>query len=216
MYKPVFVALGLWDWLIKFAEQLGYIGVFLTSLAGAMSIIIPIPYTVVILTLGMKMNPLLLAIAGGTGSAVGEFSGYVLGYYGRAIISEKQQRKMDFMMRVFEHYGAIAIFLFALTPLPDDLLFIPLGMLRYSFVKAFIPCILGKLLMCFILAYGGQVYFDLLSILFGESGLVGTIITSVITTTLLIILLVAMFRIDWEKVFERYVSQGSEKVEGNR
>ena len=215
-YKPVFVALGLWDWLINFAEQLGYIGVFLTSFAGAVSIIIPIPYTVVILTLGMKMNPLLLTIAGGTGSAIGEFSGYALGYYGRAIISEKHQRKMDFMMKVFEHYGAITIFLFALTPLPDDLLFIPLGILRYSFVKAFIPCILGKLLMCSILAYGGQVYGDLLSIIFGDGGLVGAIITSVVTTILLIILLVAMFKIDWEKIFERYVGEGSEKVEGDR
>ncbi len=206
----------MWDWLISFAEQLGYIGVFITSLAGAMSIIIPIPYTLVILTLGTRMNPLLLTIAAGTGSAIGEFSGYALGYYGRAIISEKQQRKMDFMMRVFERYGAITIFLFALTPLPDDLLFIPLGILRYSFVKAFIPCILGKLLMCSILAYGGQFYFDLLSIIFGDSGPVGAVITSVITIVLLIILLVAMFKIDWEKIFERYVSQGSEEVEGNR
>jgi len=123
---------------------------------------------------------------------------------------------MDFMIRIFNRYGAIAIFIFALTPLPDDLLFIPFGMLRYSFVKAFIPSILGKLLMCSILAYGGQAYGDVLSILFGESGLVGTIITSAITTALLIILLVAMFKIDWEKLFEKYVSQGSEKDEGNR
>ena len=212
----VFVALGLWDWLINLAEQLGYIGVFLTSFAGAVSIIVPIPYTLVILTLGMRMNPLLLAIAGGTGSAIGEFSGYVLGYYGRAIINEKLQRKMNFIMRVFERYGAITIFLFALTPLPDDLLFIPLGILRYSFVKAFIPCFLGKMLMCSILAYGGQIYGDLLSIIFGDGGLVGTIITSIITTVLLIILLVAMFKIDWEKVFEKYVGEGSEKVEGDR
>ncbi|NIU80841.1 hypothetical protein GWN63_01130 [Candidatus Bathyarchaeota archaeon] len=206
----------MWDWLINFAEQLGYVGVFLTSLVGAMSIVIPVPYTLVILTLGTRMNPLLLAVAGGTGSAVGEFSGYLLGYYGRAIISEERQRKMNHMLRVFEHYGAIAIFLFALTPLPDDLLFIPLGIMRYNFVKAFVPSVLGKILMSSILAYGGRFYFDLLSIAFGkgESGLTGMIFTSVVTAALLIIILVALFKIDWERLFPNY-TQEAEKLEDN-
>ncbi len=205
------------DW-INYFLQLRYVGVFLISLIGTASIIIPIPYTLVILTLGMTpgWDPLLLTAAGALGSGIGEFSGYLLGYYGRSIISEERQRKMNYMMKIFNRYGPIVIFLFALTPLPDDLLFIPLGILRYSFIKAFIPCILGKTLMCAILAYGGQVYGELLSIIFGESGPVGTIITSVITTVLLTILLVAMFKIDWEKIFEKYVSPGSEKVEGDR
>ena len=138
---------GLLDWE-NYLLQYSYVGVFAISLIGAMSIIVPIPYTFIILTLGIEgMNPLLLTVAGGLGSGVGEFSGYILGYYGRSVISEKQQRKMDFMIRVFNRYGPITIFLFALTPLPDDLLFIPLGMLRYKFVKAFIPSILGKTLM---------------------------------------------------------------------
>ena len=205
------------DW-INYLLQFRYVGVFLVSLVGTASIIIPIPYTLVILTLAInpEWDPLLLTVAGGLGSGIGELSGYLIGYYGRSAISKERRRKMDFMIRIFNRYGAIAIFIFALTPLPDDLLFIPFGMLRYSFVKAFIPSILGKLLMCSILAYGGQAYGDVLSILFGESGLVGTIITSAITTALLIILLVAMFKIDWEKLFEKYVSQGSEKDEGNR
>ena len=205
------------DW-INYLLQFRYVGVFLVSLVGTASIIIPIPYTLVILTLAInpEWDPLLLTVAGGLGSGIGELSGYLIGYYGRSAISKERRRKMDFMIRIFNRYGAIAIFIFALTPLPDDLLFIPFGMLRYSLVKAFIPSILGKLLMCSILAYGGQAYGNVLSILFGESGLVGTIITSAITTALLIILLVAMFKIDWEKLFEKYVSQGSEKDEGNR
>nr|NIQ07607.1 hypothetical protein [Candidatus Korarchaeota archaeon] len=70
-----------------------------------MSIIIPIPYTFVILTLGMRgvMDPLLLTVAGGLGSAIGELSGYLLGYYGRALISEKRQRKIDYIVRILEN-----------------------------------------------------------------------------------------------------------------
>ena len=36
------------------------------------------------------------------------------------------------------------IFLFALTPLPDDILFLPLGMIKYPFWKCIIPGWLGK------------------------------------------------------------------------
>jgi membrane protein DedA with SNARE-associated domain len=196
---------GLLDWE-NYLLQYSYVGVFAISLIGAMSIIVPIPYTFIILTLGMgEMNPLLLTVAGGLGSGVGEFSGYILGYYGRSVISEKQQRKMGYMIRIFDRYGPITIFLFALTPLPDDLLFIPLGMLRYKFVKAFIPSILGKTLMCAILAYGGQFFGNILSVIFGESTPEMKLLVSIITAIALVFILVAMLKIDWEKIFEKYV-----------
>ncbi len=204
------------DW-INYLLQYSYLGVFAISLIGSMSIIFPIPYTLVILTLGMRgMNPLLLTVAGGLGSGIGEFSGYILGYYGRSVISEKRQRKMDYMMRVFNHYGPIAIFLFALTPLPDDLLFIPLGILRYKFAKAFVPCFLGKLLMCSILAYSGRWYYGILSIVFGEHTWEVELLTSIITAIALVLIILAMLKIDWEKVFEKYMAKGvKEKVEDN-
>lgn len=196
-----------WDW-VNYLTQFGYLGVFLISLTGAMSVIIPIPYTLVILTLGIRgMDPLLLAVAGGLGSGLGEFAGYILGYYGRTMIKEERQRKMNYIMKFFDRYGPITIFLFALTPLPDDLLFIPLGILRYKFVKAFVPCFIGKLFMCYILAYGGRLYSDFLLTIFGEGGWAGTILTAI----LLILVLVVMLKIDWEKIFERYVVKGVEK-----
>lgn len=199
--------------------QFGYFGVFFISFIGTMSIIVPIPYTLVILWLSMRgiMNPLLLTIAGSIGSGIGEFSGYALGYYGRTMISKKRQRKMNYMVKVLNRYGSIVIFLFALTPLPDDLLFVPLGILRYSFIKAFIPCFLGKLLMCGILAFGGQLYYDVLLIIFGEMTWEIEILTSIITAVALMLTLVAMFKIDWEKLLKKYVDvEAKERVEGNR
>ena len=192
----------------QFALQFGYFGVFLISLIGTLSVVFPIPYTIVIYFLGAVrvLDPFLIAVAGGLGSALGEFSGYVLGYYGRAVLSEDRRRKMDYMMKVFHHYGFAAIFLFALTPLPDDLLFIPLGIMRYRFVKAFIPALLGKMLMCFILAYSGYMSFGIIKVVFGEGGWLGVVITS----AFLIIVIVAILKIDWEKIFEKYV--GAERV----
>jgi len=206
------VYLALLEWMEQFALQFGYVGVFLISLIGAVSIIFPIPYTLLIYLLGSVLNPLLVAVSGGLGSALGEFSGYVLGYYGRAVLSEERRRKMDYMMKVFQRYGSAGIFLFALTPLPDDLLFIPLGIMRYRFVKVFIPALLGKMLMCFILAFSGYLSIGVIKVVFGEGGWLGTIVTS----ALLIIIIVAILRIDWEKVFEKHMAKGvKEKVEGD-
>ena len=201
------IYLALLEWMEQFALQFGYPGVFLISLIGALSIIVPIPYTIVIYLLGSFLNPILVAVSGGLGSALGEFSGYVLGYYGRAVLSEERRRKMDYMMKVFHRYGFATIFIFALTPLPDDLLFIPLGIMRYNFLKVFVPAFLGKTLMCFILAYSGYLSIGVIKSIFGgESGWLAVVVTS----ALLIIVIAVILKIDWEKVFEKYV--GVEKV----
>jgi membrane protein YqaA with SNARE-associated domain len=197
------------NWLLEqmeqFALQFGYLGVFIISFIGSVSVIFPIPYTIVIYLLGAVLDPFFVAVSGGLGSALGEFSGYALGYYGRTVVSKKRQKQMNYMVKLFDRYGPAAIFLFALTPLPDDLLFIPLGIMRYSFLKAFIPALFGKILMTFILAYSGQQSITIIKTLFAGSGLLGTVITS----ALLIIIIVAMIKIDWEKLFEKHV--GAEK-----
>jgi len=174
------------------------------SLIGASSIIVPIPYTIVIFLISSKYDPILLALTGGTGAALGEFFGYLLGFYGQKILSEERKRKMVFMIKIFGRYGPLAIFLFALTPLPDDLLFIPLGILRYKFIKAFIPAILGKILMVYLLAYFGRIGSEVILIIFGEGNMW---IGMIITTILLAIILVMLLRIDWEKVFQKYMAK---------
>jgi len=188
------------QWLESLALQYGYFGIFLLSFLGAASIIFPIPYPLVIFYLGSlsNFNPFLIAISGGAGSALGEFFGYFLGYYGRAVLSKERQRKIDYVMKVFSRYGALAIFIFALTPLPDDLLFIPLGIMRYSFVKAFIPSLAGKILMCLILAYGGRLSMNIIENFMGEKGGYVSILAS---TVLLIVVLIVILKVDWEKIF---------------
>jgi len=205
---------ALWQGLIQY----GYFGVFLISFIGTASIIVPVPYTLIIFTLSTtgQWDPILLTIAGGIGSAIGEFSGYALGYFGRKIVSEERQRKMTYLVKLFDRYGPLAIFVFALTPLPDDVLFIPLGILRYKFYKAFIPALIGKVLMIFLLVNFGKIWGNILIQLFGDSG---NLYGMIATTVLLIIVIIALYRIDWEKMFKKYVGEREEeakkKIESN-
>jgi membrane protein YqaA with SNARE-associated domain len=198
------------EWMQKFAVQYGYLGIFLISLLGATSIFVPIPYTIVIFILGglPSFDPLLIAVAAGIGSAIGEFSGYLLGVGGRKVISDKYKKRMEFITKLFKKYGAITIFIFALTPLPDDLLFIPLGVMRYSLLRAFIPALLGKFFSNLIIAYSGRLSLDIVKNIFGVEGegmslLIGTIIGIV----LLVIVIIIMFKFDWEKHFAKYVDE---------
>jgi membrane protein YqaA with SNARE-associated domain len=208
--------LSLQDQISQFLQQLsqlGYIGILAMSFIGASSIIFPVPYTIVIFLIASQYDPVLLAVFGGIGAALGEFTGYLLGFYGRRILSEERRRKMEALVKLFGRYGPLAIFLFALTPLPDDLLFIPLGIMRYKPVKAFIPALLGKILMLFILAYFGRVGANVILLIFGEGNMwVGMAVTAVLLTVVLVLL----FRVDWEKVLQKYMgNRGEKKVESD-
>lgn len=147
---------------------------------------------VVLLTLSATgpFNIFLLAAAAGLGSAAGELVGYGLGYLGRKIVSNRYKRRLNAILGFFGRFGAAAVFIFAMTPLPDDLLFIPLGLLRYSLWKVFLPAVAGKFLMCLIIAYVGAATGQLW---------VESPIFAVVTIILLAIVIIAMFRIDWEK-----------------
>jgi len=190
--------------------QYGYFGIFLISLFGAMSIFFPIPYTVVIFWIGaLKVfDPIWIAVAAGIGSTIGEFSGYLIGFGGRKVISQKYKKKMDFLMRLFKKYGSALIFIFSLTPLPDDLLFIPLGVMRYSMIRAFIPALIGKFVMNLIIAYSGRFSLQIIGEIFGvESNWFSALIGMVLAIVLLMAVLIIMFKVDWEKYFEKYLDE---------
>jgi len=196
------------EWMKALAVQYEYFGIFLIGLIGASSIFFPIPYTVVIFALGGMFEPVWIAVAAGIGSAVGEFSGYLLGFGGRRVIGEKYKKKMEFLMKLFDRFGPIVIFVFALTPLPDDLLFIPLGVIRYSLVRALIPALVGKICMNFIVAYSGRFSVEIIRDIFGvESDWISGLIGMVLALVLLIIVFVVMFKVDWEKRFEKYIAK---------
>lgn len=199
---------------MNLAQQYGYFGIFLISLIGALSIFFPIPYTVVIFTLGgLKVGeawvfePVWIALAAGTGSTVGELSGYLLGLGGRKVISGKYKRKMELLVKFFNKFGPVAIFLFALTPLPDDLLFIPLGVMRYSIVKTVVPAFIGKFFMNLIVAYSGRFSIQILKDIFGvESDWISALVGMVLAIALLVIVFILMFKMDWEKLLQNYVN----------
>lgn len=185
-----------WETLVS----LGYPGIFILSFLGACTVVFPLPYTAGLVAAGATgyFNLLALAIAAGLGSAVGEFVGYGAGYAGRNFAGGKYESKFKAMLRIFRRYGTPAIFLFALTPLPDDLLFVPLGLARYSFWRAFIPCVAGKFLMSFILVHFGARM---------GAAFISSWVSMVLFAILMILVIYIILRIDWVKIADRIVPE---------
>lgn len=197
-------------WMVNLGVQYGYLGVFAFSLIGALSIFLPVPDSLTVFTIsGLKVGgsylfePIWIATAAGIGSMIGEFSGYLLGFGGRKAITGRYKKNVDFLIRVFNKFGAVAIFIFALTPLPDDLIFIPLGVMHYNPFKAILPALAGKFLMNLIIAYGGRYSIEFIEDIFGVGN---ELIVSLLIFAAGIILTIVLFRVDWERYFGKYLS----------
>jgi len=189
--------------------QYGYIGVIAMSLAGALSIFVPIPDTIAVFTLaGLKVGtnwvfePMLLALAAAIGGAIGNLSGYLLGLSSRKAITGRFRRNVDFLVKILNRFGALAIFAFALTPLPDDLVFIPLGVKRYNPIKAVVSAMAGKFLFCLTVAYGARFSIGIIVNMLGvESGLVSLLVS----TTSGLTLTIALLKVDWAALYEKHM-----------
>jgi len=146
--------------LVRAILHLGYLGAFLSGFLGTSSLLISFfpPQIVVFLMSAPRLgfNPLLLGIASGLGAGIAQYLHYYVGSAGRFLVSEKHREMMERWKTRLNKYGLILIFLFAVTPLtPDDLIWIPLGMMNYPKAKALMAAILGKTIMLVICAYGG-------------------------------------------------------------
>jgi membrane protein YqaA with SNARE-associated domain len=199
----------IFNWMMSVGLQYGYFGVFALSLVGAMSILFPVPDSLAVFTLsGLRVGgnyvfePVWIAAVAGVGSTIGEFSGYLLGFGGRKKITEKYKKNVDFLVKVFNRFGAVAIFIFALTPLPDDLIFIPLGVMRYNPLKAMLAAVAGKFFMGLIIAYGGRYSVEFVQDVFGVGG---EFMSSLLVFVAGVIVTIVLFKVDWEKYFGKYL-----------
>jgi membrane protein YqaA with SNARE-associated domain len=145
--------LEFFRWLLN---SYGLVGIFLVSLIGSSTIILPLPSAAIIFLAGSIMNPLLVGALGGLGSTIGEFSGYILGQGGRKAIERKWKKEIDKIEKLFEKYGGFLVTVaFAATPLPDDIVGLFCGVINYNVKKFFFAVLIGKLIMNLALAYGG-------------------------------------------------------------
>lgn len=136
-------------------EALGYPGIFLVSLLANATLILPVPGVLFTSAMGAVFNPFWVAIAAGTGAAIGEISGYLAGFSGQGIVEKtKWSDKIEGWMR---KYGSITILAMSTIPNPVfDIAGITAGALKMPFYQFFFFCWLGKVIKMMAFAYGGS------------------------------------------------------------
>ena len=197
------VGLNIWGWMEGLVHSYGYAGAFVISIFGNFTLFFPVPYALTIYAFGATLDPLLLGLVCGLGATIGEFSAYLIGRGGRELIEGSYGRRLERAKTLIQRYGMLAIFFFALTPLPDDLILIPLGMLKYSLRKALVAAFLGKVAMCLAIAYAGRFSFEVVRDVFESGGALGGVISAV----LLVIVIVAMIKVDWSKFIGNFAGK---------
>ena len=205
--------------IFPFAPEVGYIGLSLVSFFGSLIPFVPIPSFVLLATMavGEQFNIHVLVLCAALTSAVAKQIIFYLSYGGRRIISEKTKTRMKPFQKLVKRYGASAAFVAAATPIPDDVVYIPLGLAKYNPKKFFVATLSGKIVLCYIIVLishymGLSILEPILEDVDDPAPVyIGIILFGAVMTTVVILLL----RLDWAKILGRVAPWTLDEDNGN-
>ena len=133
----------------------GYPGIFLVSLLGNATIVLPAPSIFLVFSMGSALPFYWVGLSAGVGEALGELTGYTLGVSGRAVIEKREtyERLRGWMQR----RGGLTILALCVVPNPIvDLAGIAAGSLGYPLWRFLLFCWLGKTIKSILIAWAGS------------------------------------------------------------
>ncbi|MDD2921255.1 MAG: VTT domain-containing protein [Anaerolineales bacterium] len=148
------------DHVEEFAAY-GYPGIFLIMLMANATVFLPAPGVAVVFAMGgvSAFHPLLVALAAGTGGAIGELSGYLAGFSGQAIVE-----RADVYEKInpwIQKYGGWAVLVLSAIPNPFfDIAGIAAGMAKMPLWKFLLFCWVGQIIKMALFAYAGAYSID--------------------------------------------------------
>lgn len=179
------------------------------SILGAL-IPIPIPYIIPAALFASAWynsdtitNPILkitgMIVFAALGNAIGDFLDYVIGKGAGHVMSKEDPDKTDkWSNLIMKKPKAIPVIIvcFGLTPLPDSLLLVPLGLVKYPMKKTLLWMYVGKLGMFLIVAIAGILSIEPILNLLGEGGGDSGSIVGVLLLFLIWIIIAVMAKVD--------------------
>ena len=196
---------------IRFIEGMDYLAIFLLTFISAVLIIVPIPYFPILMTavLVTDLDPNLIILFGALGAVSAKSIVYMVSYYGTNIGNLKRNfnsEEYPETYRILRKYGGLTIFLAGITPIPDNIIFIPFGMYRYNPLKFILITFSSKMLLNVIVVWGTIIIGKPIIGNFSEMSLdINTLIVTVIVSIIVFgILFVFFLKIKWAVFLERF------------
>lgn len=128
----------------------GMVGLFIGCFLANATVLLPAPSILLVCQFALIYNPLITALVGGLGAAIGEMVGYLAGQTGRQIIQSKRNGKI---ISAFQKHPYLLVFLFSVIPWPlFDIIGVLSGASHLKWYRFLYTCWAGKVIK--MLTYG--------------------------------------------------------------
>jgi uncharacterized membrane protein YdjX (TVP38/TMEM64 family) len=135
--------------------KFSYPGIFLLSFMAYATVFLPAPGVAVVFTMGAVFNPLVVALVAGAGAALGELTGYLVGFSSQPVIehADVYQRMVAWLTK----YGSIAVLILSAIPNPFfDITGLAAGALKMPVLKFLLWTWIGETLKMLAFSYAGS------------------------------------------------------------
>ena len=187
--------------------EVGYVGLVLVSFFGSLIPFVPFPAFILLATMSTtdEFDLNIITITSAVASAAAKQIIFTLSYGGRKIISEQTRKRIKPFERLVKRYGAGAAFVAAATPIPDDLIYVPLGLAKYNPLRFFISTVAGKIVLSYAIVFISRSFgLSYINPLLDKVGDVSTIyIGTAIFVAMITGVVILMLRLNWERVLGR-------------
>ena len=141
-------------------------------------------------------DPLSTGILVALGATCAKLIHYTVSFFVGKHISEERRRRLDTAALKTRRWASLAVFIAAATPIPDDPVIIPLGLMKYNPAKLASAYFAGKLSIAVLGAFFGG---------FGEkllNGYVSQGVVAIISIALTVAITVILLKVDLSKLPE--------------
>lgn len=163
-----------------------------------------LPYLIIILSYAISYSSLydkiLIVVSSAFGASIGKLVIYVIGRVFSKTLSPASRRNVELFSKIAKKSTALAVFAFAALPLPDDVLYLPLGVSKFSLPTYFMAVFLGKVFLKSLVVFYGS------ALTLAGKGLGYWTIPFLILIS--IVITYYIIKIDWSKVVEAHADKG--------
>jgi membrane protein YqaA with SNARE-associated domain len=149
-------------------------------------------------------DPFTIGFLVALGSATAKFIHYIITFFVGKHIGKKRRERLDAEASKLGRWAPLALFVVAASPLPDEPVVIPLGLLKYNPAKFFSVFFLGKLSITVLGAYLGQASEGFLLSFISQEVLI------IISIAFTIIITVILLKVDVAKLANRVLRRKTE------
>ena len=194
--------------IFPFAPDDGYLILALVNFFGSLVPFVPLPGFLFLATMsvGNEYDLHVLALVSAITATVAKQIIFFVSFGGRKIMNEKTRKRMRPFERLVRRYGAAAAFVAAATPMPDDIIFVPLGLAKYNPKRFFVATLAGKLVLSYVIVfishYVGLSFIEpfLENVDDATPVYIGIAVFAAMMTAVIVLLL----KMDWERIMGKF------------